>query len=227
MYKKKFFQLCFISLLLVSCEEPKNNSTQVFKEDIQAESVQSNLVSVSDATKALKNYFIQEEFPASFLEGTIVLKDQFYDVDDTLLVYYFVVEGTKTENFYLVSAVDTLDPIMESGNADGLSYHVEEKGLKKPYYVGMNNIVFADNAQDLQEKFVSSKKQTLQMMEDEKTELQLKADQSVDEAERLELKQQLIYIEEMIIETSERVLEPFPKASQRSKQWDELLKYNK
>lgn len=225
MYKKKFFQLCFISLLLVSCEEPKNNSKQVLKEDIQAENVQSNLISVSDATKALKNYFIQEEFPASFLEGTIVLKDQFYDVDDTLLVYYFVVEGTKTENFYLVSAVDTLDPIMESGNADGLSYHVEEKGLKKPYYVGMNNIVFADNAQDLQEKFASSKKQTLNMMEDEKTKLQLKADQSVDEAERLELKQQLIYIEEMIIETSERVLEPFPKASQRSKRWDELLKY--
>ncbi len=225
MYKNKFFQLCFISLLLVSCEEPKNNSTHVFKEDIQAESVQSNLISVSDATKALKNYFIQQEFPASFLEGTVVLKDQFYDVDDTLLVYYFVVEGTKTENFYLVSAVDTLDPIMESGNTDGLSYHVEEKGSKKPYYVGMNNIVFADNAQDLQEKFVSSKKQTLQMMEDEKTKLQLKADQSVDEAERLELKQQLIYMEEMIIETSERALEPFPKASQRSKQWDELLKY--
>lgn len=225
MYKKKFFQLCFISLLLVSCEEPKNNTKQVFKEDIQAESVQSNLISVSDATKALKNYFIQQEFPASFLEGTIVLKDQFYDVDDTLLVYYFVVEGTKTENFYLVSAVDTLDPIMESGNADGLSYRVEEKGLKKPYYVGMNNIVFGENAQDLQEKFASSKKQTLQMMEDEKTKLQMKADQSVDEAERLELKQQLIYIEEMIIETTERVLEPFPKASQRSKQWDELLKY--
>jgi hypothetical protein len=224
MYNKKFFQLCFISLLLVSCEEPKNNSKQVLKEDIQAESVQSNLISVSDATKALKNYFIQQEFPTSLLEGTVVLKDQFYDVDDTLLVYYFVIDGTKTENFYLVSAVDTLDPIMESGNADGLSYHVEEKGLKKPYYLGMNNIVFADNAQDLQEKFVSSKKQTLLMMEDEKTKLQLKADQSVDEAERLELKQQLIYIEEMIIETTERVLEPFPKASQRSKQWDELLK---
>lgn len=225
MFKKEIFLLCFTSLLLVSCEESKNNSTQVFKKDIQTESVLSNLISVSDATKALKNYFIQQEFPASFLEGTVVLKDQFYDVDDTLLVYYFVVEGTKTENFYLVSAVETLDPIMESGNADGLFYHVEEKGLKKPYYLGMNNIVFADNAQDLQEKFVSSKKQTLHMMEDEKTKLQLKADQSVDEAERLELKQQLIYIEEMIIETSERVLEPFPKASQRSKHWDELLKY--
>ncbi|MFC6038577.1 hypothetical protein ACFPYN_03815 [Paenisporosarcina macmurdoensis] len=225
MFKKEFFLLCFMSLLLVSCEEPKNNSKQVLKEDIQAESVQSNLISVSDATKALKNYFIQQEFPASFLEGKVVLKDEFYDVDDTLLVYYFVVEGTKTENFYLVSAVDTLDPIMESGNADGLSYHVEEKGLKKPYYVGMNNIVFADNAQDLQEKFVSSKKQTLYMMEDEKNKLQLKADQSEDEAEKLELEQQLIYIEEMIIDTSERVLEPFPKASQRSKRWDELLKY--
>ena len=225
MFKKEFFLLCFMSLLLFSCEEPKNNSKQVLKEDIQAESVQSNLISVSDATKALKNYFIQQEFPASFSEGKVVLKDEFYDVDDTLLVYYFVVEGTKTENFYLVSAVDTLDPIMESGNSDGLSYHVEEKGLKKPYYVGMNNIVFADNAQDLQEKFVSSKKQTLYMMEDEKTKLQLKADQSEDEAEKLELEQQLIYIEEMIIDTSERVLEPFPKASQRSKRWDELLKY--
>jgi hypothetical protein len=225
MFKKEFFLLFFMSLLLVSCEEPKNVSTQVIKKDIQTESVQSNLISVSDATKALKNYFIQQEFPASFLEGTVVLKDEFYDVDDTLLVYYFVVEGTKTENFYLVSAVDTLDPIMESGNADGLSYHVEEKGLKKPYYVGMNNIVFADNAQDLQEKFLSSKKQTLHMMEDEKTKLQLKVDQSEDEAEKLELKQQLIYIEEVIIDTSERVLEPFPKASQRSKRWDELLKY--
>lgn len=225
MFKKEFFLLCFMSLLLFSCEEPKNVSTQVIKKDIKTESVQSNLISVSDATKALKNYFIQQEFPASFLEGKVVLKDEFYDVDDTLLVYYFVVEGTKTENFYLVSAVDTLDPIMESGNSDGLSYHVEEKGLKKPYYVGMNNIVFADNAQDLQEKFVSSKKQTLLMMEDEKTKLQLKADQSEEEAEKLELEQQIIYIEEMMIDTSERVLEPFPKASQRSKRWDELLKY--
>jgi purine-nucleoside phosphorylase len=120
MFRKSLFTILLSSIVLGGCGKGEVIETEevvvgtekpIEGQTIETISGQSNQVSVSDAQMALKNYIIQNNLSQKFINGKVVLEDQFYDVDDTLLAYYFTVEGTETENYFIVSAVDTLDPI--------------------------------------------------------------------------------------------------------------------
>lgn len=208
---------------------------------------QDNQISESDAKNALQN-FIEIR---NFQHGEVILTEKLYDVDDSLLAYFFTIEDTK--GYYIVAAVDTLNPIMEYGVYATYPVSFDQKGEKKAYYLGINNILFAYNAEEIQSKFITDNKRDLKTSILEEEELKELENEKIEEKKSLENKRESLrnsltiidpIIEDNIInleieinqidirieehenlqmELQNNTLEPFAKQSKRSSLWDELL----
>jgi septal ring factor EnvC (AmiA/AmiB activator) len=131
---------------------------------------------------------------------------------------------------------------MEYSEEGRYSNNFEEKDSKKSYYIGVSNIIFANNAQEIQVKFDNQKKNDLNTLKEEKDKFEKIKEEKTKEkmkledsrpknekalqelnAEIQEINRMLTEISSLTQETEASELEPFQKQEQRSKYWDELL----
>lgn len=216
------------------------------------ESIRTNQISKEDATKALKNYIKQQGYE----HGNIHLQEELYDVDDSILAYYYTIDDKA--GYYIVTAKDTLNPIMEYSQDAPYPVDLNNKDKnEKAYYVSLNNIIFASNAREIQNKFDKDKKEKLNQSEIEEIELEKLKKEKLLEKEKIEIsvkqkakslgnqdtisQNQLIQINNEIthidnklqdyddsqFKLENRKLKPFKTKEQRSSQWDELLNSQK
>ncbi|KDE47558.1 hypothetical protein DI43_09220 [Geobacillus sp. CAMR12739] len=64
---------------------------------------------------AINNFIKKTEQLYNLRDGKIVFKEHLYDIDDTVVGYYFAVESEKTKGYFITSAVDTIDPMIQYG----------------------------------------------------------------------------------------------------------------
>jgi len=119
----------------------------------------------------------------NYEHGEVILKEKLYDVDDSLLAYYFTIEDKA--GYYIVTAVDTLNPIMEYSIDSPYSISFKEKGNKKAYYIGLSNIVFSKNATELEQKFKEDNSKDLEISKKEEEELKKMKTEKVNEKRNL------------------------------------------
>ncbi|WP_215026777.1 C39 family peptidase [Bacillus sp. ISL-39] len=202
----------------------------------------SNKINEFEAKRALENYISKR----NYTHGEVILKEKLFDVDDSLLAYFFTIEDTN--GYYIVTAVDTLNPIMEYSINAPYSINFEEKGDKKAYYIGLNNIFFANNIEEIKQKFEEDNKRDLENSKIEEDKIKKIKTEKVEEKKNLEeviknsknpsslnkklqeLTEEISYIvrkleeyDELQLALETEQLQPFKKQSKRSTLWDELL----
>lgn len=211
--------------------------------------VQSNQVSELDAQNALQNFLIQNNL--SDAHKKVVLQEYLYDVDESVIAYYFTVQGDN--GYYIVSADYTLNPINEYSEDGEFPVSFEDKGNLKPYYVGVGSVVFAKNSADLQEKYKAKKEKRQKLLKEEKIKVEKVKQENVqkqkdikalisslnnNDSKKIDQNKKNLQEVEKQIETANVVLPsiaeelkeletnnltPFQKNKQKSKYWSELL----
>ncbi|CAH1216941.1 hypothetical protein PAECIP111893_04210 [Paenibacillus plantiphilus] len=109
-------------------------------------------ISLLTAEKIAKKFYKETGFA---IGNAIRYSSTLYDVDDSVLGYYFNIwNNEKTAGYIVVSATKERSPILQYGD-QAMGYDFQEKseaGLK-PYYLNALNIIHAKDTQDLRDQF--------------------------------------------------------------------------
>lgn len=124
------------------------------------------IISPEIATSALEKYI--RDNGLKHADQELILQEFLYDVDDTLVAYYFTVKND--DGYYIVTAVDSLNPINEYSEEGNFPTDFKEKGDKKAYYLGPGAVVFLNNTEELKAWFQDSKKQQVELFNQQKKE---------------------------------------------------------
>jgi len=134
----KFLMIALSLLLLIS-----------FVPAVSAKNQLSEHVSVADAEQAALK-FIRYANDDRWLDAQLKFATNLYDIDESLLAYYFIVTDKANQNngYIIVSATKDRGPVLEFGF--GTYENVENHPGKKSYYI--NGIVHATNANEILQK---------------------------------------------------------------------------
>ncbi|MCP3763687.1 hypothetical protein NLX67_15025 [Domibacillus sp. A3M-37] len=118
-----------------------------------------NQVNKETAKLAVENLIKIQEDIQDLRNGHVVLKNTFFDVDELPISYHFVVEGAKTDAYFIVSATDTRNPFLQQGIGEGIEFsgHTEVATGEKLYYLGLDTVVAAKDAKELKAKYAEQK----------------------------------------------------------------------
>jgi len=108
-------------------------------------------ISEQVAMNVSKNFL--EKSPFDWKDAKVIFVDNFYDLNDKVLGYYYnILKDNKTVGYILVSATKELPPILQFGEST-LSYEADEKiKYNKMYYLGAFKYEFGKNASEIKEK---------------------------------------------------------------------------
>ncbi|ALS78469.1 hypothetical protein AUO94_07250 [Planococcus kocurii] len=185
----------------------------VLPSHVFANTPENNHVSVEDAKKAVEA-FIEVEFPSEFDQGKVVYKEDLYDLDESTIAYFFTIEGASSEGFFLVSAVNTLNPMLEYGVGSDLTetFSEREKG-EKAYYFGVDKFMFGMDAKDILKKFNEKKNKAKNLI---KGEMKIKKSKNKD----------VTKLEKSLMEVEKSEVKSLNRKQKKSDGWDRLLDEN-
>ncbi|MBE2914469.1 C39 family peptidase [Anoxybacillus flavithermus] len=199
MKKRKLISTLMLGSILCLPVVAQANSP---KQEISTQSISYDTISVEEAKKAINNFIKKNEQLYNLRDGKIVFKEHLYDIDDTVVGYYFAVESEKTKGYFITSAVDTIDPMIQYGVDVDLEETLNKKMKdEKVYYFGVNKFSFGKSGKEVKEKFEKAKSATLKKLKDEKKD-------GTEEYKKVEKAQ----------------LKSLKKGDKRSPGWDGLLK---
>ncbi|WP_088102985.1 hypothetical protein [Halalkalibacter urbisdiaboli] len=155
----------------------------------------ANQVSVTEAKKVIQTHISDlesdHEFSDEWRNVDIEFNRNLYDIDDTVVSYYFsLVKDDKEVGYYIIAARDNLTPVLEYSNAASHEGFEEVPGDEKIYYFGGLNFTGALNKEKLKEKFKKSKDKHITNLEKELIDLELTS-KNVGGDEKKEQKQKL------------------------------------
>ncbi|WP_181444683.1 hypothetical protein [Bacillus sp. 03113] len=150
--------------------------------------VTTHAVTLEDAYKATENFILSKPHLHPLESGTLLLKEYLYDTDETLIGYYFEVEAGETKGYFITSAIDTIDPIMQYGIDGDLSETLSKKAPgEKAYYYGAWIFQFGQNGKDVKDKFEKAKTNTVEKIKQE-GKLSTKETEKIEKAELKSIK---------------------------------------
>jgi hypothetical protein len=144
-------------------------------------SVERDSVNVAVAKQVAKKFISQTVYKYEWGNSSLKYHSNFYDIDDSLLGYYFIVKNNVEELGYLiVSSTKERKPILQYGEGTLRSNHHDKvKSGKRAYYLGGLQYLYGDNKDDIIQQFNEKKNRLL---------IQLKQENLMDEYESVKNK---------------------------------------
>ncbi len=177
--KNKLVVLMILMSLIITMIPTKGiTQTDNYVDPLTAEIVAKNFLPYT-------NFFEERNIYSVFFHSTI------YDIDDTPLAYYFLVEDankeTVTNGYIMVSATMELPPILAYGE-DGYEDEFYEKSREgyKAYYVGGLYFLYAKDKKDLLKKFEEGKNERIDYLKKILQSEQLSSEEKIYYQEELE-----------------------------------------
>ncbi|WP_371018987.1 C39 family peptidase [Pseudalkalibacillus sp. JSM 102089] len=162
-------------------------------------------VSTKTARGIIENYINDKEYISHWRGASIKEKHKLYNVDDTLLGYYYEVkEGNNILGYFITSATFEYEPILEYGEGELSQFDIESTKGNKIYYLGGLDYKFAKDNKELKQKHDDIKQKTLNKLEKE-------GKKNTKLYEKIEKEK----------------LKSIQKNSEHKKLWDEYLQDNK
>jgi hypothetical protein len=127
-------------------------------------------VTLDQAYVVANNYLPETNIVRENDSGAIQYHSNFYDIDDSILGYYFKIKGPKDGDlgYMVISATKFLDPVLEYG--EGTIAYIHEEMIasgKKAYYLGGLNYYYSKDMYHLKKELDAKKKELLSKMEEE------------------------------------------------------------
>ncbi|MGP4109100.1 hypothetical protein [Virgibacillus sp. L01] len=113
---------------------------------------------------AVENFIVKNEYLSKLREGNVQFRYKLYDVDDTVIAYYFTVKKNgENVGYFVTSARENIDPMLQYGYGDniGANFGNEINKGNKIYYLGGLQYMYAKNSTGLKDKYKKAKQKSL------------------------------------------------------------------
>ncbi|MEK5036446.1 hypothetical protein [Sporosarcina sp. FSL K6-3457] len=158
----------------------------LFQFNISEVKASDSVISESQSKIVTQNFIDNTNYVTEWRESDLILKHHLYDVDDSILGYYFEVFRNNGYLGYIITSGTTdREPILQFG--EGILFEKSPSEGDKFYFLNAFSHIYAENKLDLQKKFNETKNQRIKDLEND-ANIDMNFNDAMKEMKETELK---------------------------------------